>query len=104
MLSFLTSSFEIETLGPLPPPTVSRESKRNYSVILEWTGIVHPNVTYYLQMKVIDTNSDWQILNSTSLQTNGQIEVGDLHPYVTYKVGFIDDNSMNAKFNHRIQS
>ncbi|KAL5011108.1 hypothetical protein ScPMuIL_013413 [Solemya velum] len=78
-----------EMLGPLPRPTVSRESKGNYSVVLEWTGIIHPNVTHYLQMKVIDTNSDWQILNSTNLQKNGEIKVIGLHPYVTYKFKLI---------------
>ncbi|XP_060080464.1 proto-oncogene tyrosine-protein kinase ROS-like, partial [Ylistrum balloti] len=69
----------------LSAPELKHGSKTHSSVVLHWDGPTHPNITYYIQSRITDFNTDWEIYNQSSLEPGGDINITGLHPYVTYK-------------------
>ncbi|XP_069131795.1 proto-oncogene tyrosine-protein kinase ROS-like isoform X3 [Argopecten irradians] len=73
------------TWSSLPAPELKHGSKTHSSLVLHWAGPIHPNVTYYIQSRITDFNSDWEIYNESSLESGGYVNITGLRPYVTYK-------------------
>ncbi|XP_061176227.1 proto-oncogene tyrosine-protein kinase ROS-like isoform X2 [Saccostrea echinata] len=71
-------------LPPLPVPELKNGRKSHSSVVLHWNTARLPNITYYVQARMPDTTSTWEITSATWLE-GGDINVTNLRPFVTYK-------------------
>ncbi|XP_048766735.2 proto-oncogene tyrosine-protein kinase ROS-like isoform X2 [Ostrea edulis] len=71
-------------LPPLPVPELKNGMKSHSSVVLHWNSRRLTNVTYYVQARMPDTGTPWEITMATWLG-DGDINVTDLRPFVTYK-------------------
>ena len=73
-------------LPPLPVPELKNGMKSHSSLVLHWNTPRLSNVTYYVQARMPDTTSTWEITAAHWLD-GGDINVTNLRPFVTYKVG-----------------
>lgn len=81
------NNFPVAQLPPLPVPELKNGMKSHSSVVLHWNSRRLTNVTYYVQARMPDTGTPWEITMATWLG-DGDINVTDLRPFVTYKVIF----------------
>ena len=72
------------------------------SVLLDWSGEsvlkqnVNPtfwadeeilrNITFILQKRVLETETEWQSHSDMEVLPSGRVNVTNLHPFVTYQV------------------
>nr|XP_022292756.1 proto-oncogene tyrosine-protein kinase ROS-like isoform X1 [Crassostrea virginica] len=71
-------------LPPLPVPELKNGMKSHSSLVLHWNTPRLSNVTYYVQARMPDTTSTWEITSAHWLD-GGDINVTNLRPFVTYK-------------------
>lgn len=76
----------VALLPPLPAPELKNGMKGHSWVVLLWNTQRLSNVTYYVQARMPDTAGPWEITTATWLG-GGAINVTNLRPFVTYKVG-----------------
>ena len=76
---------DLDNIDDLPAPVV--ESIGHNDIELSWDyDPLFDNLTFFLQKKIIDTNTDWQIHTATTRLPSGNFYVSKLHPYITYQV------------------
>lgn len=76
----------VALLPPLPAPELKNGMKGHSWVVLLWNTQRLSNVTYYVQARMPDTAGPWEITTAAWLG-GGAINVTNLRPFVTYKVG-----------------
>ena len=96
VLSFHICFFHLLTdlNGILPPPAPVLENIGHDHIELSWDfEPLFDNLTFFLQKKILDTSTDWQIHTETTRLSSGNFLVNRLHPYLTYQVIVIVNHS-----------
>ena len=84
---FLSFFMILDLNGILPPPAPVLENISHDHIELAWDyDLLFNNLTYFLQKKILDTSTDWQIHTDTTRLSSGNFLVTGLHPYITYQV------------------
>ncbi|XP_060592485.1 proto-oncogene tyrosine-protein kinase ROS-like isoform X2 [Ruditapes philippinarum] len=93
----------------LPGPEIVRDGITHNSVLLDWAGEsvlkqntdptlaqlfwadeeLLRNITFILQKRVLETETEWQSHSDMELMPSGRVNVTSLHPFVTYQFKFI---------------
>lgn len=87
-------------MGIPSAPYLVADSLRNDSLTLQWkTATLDLNISYLIQFKYSQLNSEWIYFRPTSPVKNGQLMITNLMPYTVYKfrvAWFFLDNSFKS--------